>query len=66
MNITKQKHTYRYSGYRISPQIQWGKRKGRERNVCVLSRFSCVRLFATAWTVGCQVLLSMGFSRQEY
>ena len=26
---------------------------------------SCVRLFATPWTVACQVPLSMGFSRQE-
>ena len=28
--------------------------------------FSCVRLFATPWTVDGQALLSMGFSRQEY
>ena len=27
---------------------------------------SCVRLFATLWTVAHQVSLSMGFSRQEY
>ena len=27
---------------------------------------SCVRLFATPWTVACQVPLTMGFSRQEY
>ena len=33
---------------------------------CVLSRFSHVWLFATLWTVACQALLSMGFSRQEY
>ena len=26
---------------------------------------SCVRLFATLWTVACQAPLSMGFSRQE-
>ena len=31
--------------------------------VLVLSR---VRLFATLWTVACQVPLSMGFFRQEY
>ena len=31
--------------------------------VCVLS---CVQLFATSWTVACQALLSMEFSRQEY
>ena len=27
---------------------------------------SCVRLFATAWTVAYQAPPSMGFSRQEY
>ena len=31
----------------------------------VLSRFSCVQLFATLWTVACQASLSTGFSRQE-
>ena len=34
--------------------------------MCVLSRFSCVRLFATPWTVARQAAWSMGFSRQEY
>ena len=34
--------------------------------VCVLSRFSRVRLFATLWAVAHQAPLSMGFSRQEY
>ena len=33
---------------------------------CVLSRFSCVRLFVMPWTVACQAPLSMEFSRQEY
>ena len=33
---------------------------------CVLSRFSCIQLFATPWTVAHQAPLSMGFSRQEY
>ena len=32
----------------------------------MLSRFGCVHLFATLWTVACQAALSMGFSRQEY
>ena len=32
----------------------------------MLSRFSHVQLFATLWTIHCQGLLSMGFSRQEY
>ena len=33
---------------------------------CMLSHFSHVWLFVTPWTVACQALLSMGFSRQEY
>ena len=35
--------------------------------VCVcVQLFSHVQLFATLWTVACQSLLSMGFSKQEY
>ena len=34
--------------------------------MCVLSCFSCVRLYATIWTVAHQHPLSMGFSRLEY
>ena len=34
--------------------------------VCVLGRFSCVRLFATLWTIAHQAPLSMDFSRQEH
>ena len=34
--------------------------------MCMLSCFSCVRLFATLWTVVHQSPLSMGFSRHEY
>ena len=33
---------------------------------CMLIRFSCVRLFATPWTVTHQAPVSMGFSKQEY
>ena len=33
-------------------------------NACC--RFSCVRLFATLWTVARQAPLSTGFFRQEY
>ena len=33
---------------------------------CMLSHFSCVRLFVTPRTAAHQALLSMGFSRQEY
>ena len=32
----------------------------------VVQSLSCVRLFATPWTVACQTPLSMGFSKQEY
>ena len=32
----------------------------------MLSRFSCIRLFVTPWTIVCQASLSMGFPRQEY
>ena len=35
-------------------------------SACVLSRFSCIQLFVTQWTVDCQAPLSMGSSRQEY
>ena len=34
--------------------------------VCMLGYFSCVRVFATPWTVVSQARLPMGFSRQEY
>ena len=34
--------------------------------VCMLNHFSCGLLFATVWTVGHQVPLFIGFSRQEY
>ena len=33
--------------------------------VCVLSCFSCARLFAALWTIAHQAPLSAGFSRQE-
>ena len=35
-------------------------------NICVLSHFCCVWLFASLWTVAHQAPLSMGFSGQEY
>ena len=38
----------------------------RRLHMCVLSRFSCVWLYATLWTVARQAPLSMGFSWQEY
>ena len=35
-------------------------------SACVLSLYSCVRVFVTLWSVAQQAPLSMGFSRQEY
>ena len=37
-----------------------------ERAQVKVKSLSCVRLFATPWTVACQAPLSMGFSRQGY
>ena len=44
-----------------------------KRRICIwflkaewVKSLSCVRLFATPWTVACQAPPSMGFSRQEY
>ena len=34
--------------------------------MCLLSRFSCVRLFDTLWNLSFLASLSMGFSKQEY
>ena len=34
--------------------------------LCVPSRFSHIRLFATPWTVAHEASLSMGFSKPEY
>ena len=33
---------------------------------CMLSRFSCVRLFVMLWIIACEAPLSTGFARQEY
>ena len=35
-------------------------------HTCMLSHFSCARLFTNLWTVAHQAPLSIGFSRQEY
>ena len=45
---------------------KWSAESDKISIVCVLSRFSCVRLFAIQWSVARQAPLSMGFSRQEY
>ena len=39
---------------------------GLTSSASVLSRFSCVRFFATTRTLSCQASLSKGFSTQEY
>ena len=36
------------------------------KHVVIVQSLGCVQLFATPWTVTCQVPLSMGFPRQEY
>ena len=51
---------------RGSKRLQKRKLEKKPACACVLSCFSCVRLFATLWTVACQAPLYMGFSRQEY
>ena len=43
-----------------------GKKVMTKLLLLLLSRFSCVRLFATPWTAAFQAPLSMGFSKQEY
>ena len=55
LNIYTQIHTQTHTHTHISAHV-----------CCVLSRFSCVQLFSTPWTVAHQAPLSMGFSRQPY
>ena len=43
--------------------VGWGLQVA---SVCVLHLLSCVRLFATPWTITPQAPLSTGFPRQEY
>ena len=44
-----------------NPLLEWSWERA-----CVLSRFSCVWLFVTLWTVALQAPLSLGFCGQEY
>ena len=46
--------------------VHWDENLNLTHCVCVLCVFSCVRLFATPWTVAHQTSLSMEFSKQEY
>ena len=57
-----------HCGWWLQP---WNKKmlalgKKAMTNLCLLSCFSCVQLFANLWTVAHQAPFSMGFSRQEY
>ena len=44
----------------------WECRQSNSLLLLLLSRFSCVWLFATPWTAAYQAPPSMGFSRQQY
>ena len=44
----------------------FGDKKALHITVCIRSRFSRARLFATPWTLAHQAPLSVEFSRQEY
>ena len=75
---TRHTHFKIVSRYREETSgFHWGERRGegqdkgkglRCRNYCVVCArsFQCIPLFVIPWTVACQALLSMGFSRQEY
>ena len=50
-------------------QKETGSLLEKEFRIMIVSEvkfLSCIRLFATPWTVACQAPQSMGFSRQEY
>ena len=62
--------TNKVSGLGVGGEKSWRLGHRIEENIwsearAVLSRLSCVRLFATLRTVARQAPLSMGFSRQE-
>ena len=44
----------------------FGRSSLKYLHLCMLSHFSSVLLFATLWTVACQVPLSMEFPRPDY
>ena len=48
-----------------SPQLRFYMPQRKTPRVCVLNRFSHVRLLVTPWTVAHHAPLSRGFSRQE-
>ena len=62
--IRKQRYQFAYKGQDSRSSIFFQK-SCMDVDVCVCM-FSCVWLFATPWTVACQIPLSMGFPREEY
>ena len=52
-------------GYDWATELNWTEAY-YDISVLLLSRFSCVQLFTTLWTIACQAPLSMGHFRQEY
>ena len=49
----------------LKSTAKWAGRRKLNCLVCVLSRFSCIQVFATLQTVARQAPLSTGFPRQE-
>ena len=56
--------------YSVGGNVNWfshyGKQSGGGGLVAKVKSLSCVRLFATPWTIAHQAPPSMRFSRQEY
>ena len=63
---TRDLHFYPQEIWCMTPPISLWETVAWRMRVCMLSRFSYVRLCKTLWTTAHQAPLSMGFSRQEY
>ena len=59
-------HIFQEKIFDISYCKTWQHNNVSALCVCVLSRFGCVQLCATVWTVVHQAPLSIGFFSQEY
>ena len=57
---------WRKAGHRGGCKLEVRIRTGRSGQKVKVKSLSCIWLFVTPRTVACQVLLSMGLSRQEY
>ena len=62
IRLNIKKITQSRNGQRVYTEISAKK----TRAVCCAQSLSCVQLFSTPWTIGHQVALSLGFSRQEH